>query len=85
MISKTPGENENGYINGEAGGLPLPFAVHTLYFLGFKIKDFTFFVMFFFFIGPSSRNVDIVYIIITKSDNTDIDDNGYKLLLWNKE
>lgn len=29
MISKTPGENEKGYMNGEGGDLPLPFAVHT--------------------------------------------------------
>lgn len=62
MTSKTTGENEKGYINEEGGDLPLPFAVHTLYFLDFKIKHFTFFVMFSVYIGPNNRNVEFVYI-----------------------
>lgn len=63
MTSKTPGENEKSYISGEAGGLPLPFAVHTLHFLGFKIKDFTFSIVFSIYIDPNRRNVEIVYIM----------------------
>lgn len=63
MISKTPGENKKGHINGKARGVPLLFAVHTLYFLDFKIKDFTFFVMFYVYIGLNRRNVGIVSIM----------------------
>lgn len=62
MISKTPGENEKGYINGEAGSLPLSFAVHTLHFFGFKIKDLTRSIMFSIYLYLS-RDAETVYIM----------------------
>lgn len=63
MISKTPGENAKGCISGEAGGFPLPFAVHTLHFLGFEIKYFIFSIMFSICVGLYTRNVEMVYIM----------------------